>query len=37
VAEHGAEVIVLDDPACTALLGSFIATHPELWDEDIGR
>jgi creatinine deaminase len=37
VAAHGAEVIVLDDPECTDLLGSFIAAHPELWDEDIGR
>jgi creatinine deaminase len=33
---HGAEVIVLDDPECTDLLGSFIADHPELWNEDIG-
>ena len=36
VAEHGAEVIVLDDPACIELLGTFIAEHPELWNEDIG-
>jgi cytosine/creatinine deaminase len=34
--ELGVEVVVLDDPACTALLGEFIAAHPELWDEDIG-
>jgi cytosine deaminase len=37
LAELGTEVIVLDDPECTALLGDFIAAHPELWDEDIGR
>ena len=37
LAELGVEVIVLDDPECTALLGDFIAAHPELWDEDIGR
>jgi cytosine deaminase len=37
VAAHGAEVIVLDDAECIDLLGSFIAEHPELWDEDIGR
>lgn len=36
VAEHGAEVVALDDPECTALLGTFIAEHPELWYEDIG-
>jgi cytosine deaminase len=37
LAELGVEVVVLDDPECTALLGGFIAAHPELWDEDIGR
>jgi creatinine deaminase len=36
VAEHGTEVIVLNDRACTELLGSFIADHSELWHEDIG-
>ncbi|HEY1828660.1 MAG TPA: nucleoside deaminase [Acidimicrobiales bacterium] len=36
VAEHGCEVLLLDDPECTDLLGSFIAQHPELWHEDIG-
>jgi cytosine deaminase len=37
VAEHGCEVVELDDPDCIALLGTFIADHPELWHEDIGR
>ena len=37
VAEHGCEVVQLDDPECIELLGTFIASHPELWDEDIGR
>jgi cytosine/creatinine deaminase len=37
LAEHGVEVIVLDDRICTELLGSFIAARPELWGEDIGR
>jgi cytosine/creatinine deaminase len=37
LAELGVEVVVLDDPECTALLADFIAAHPELWDEDIGR
>jgi cytosine deaminase len=35
--ELGVEVVHLADPACTALLGSFIAERPELWHEDIGR
>lgn len=37
VAAHGAEVVVLNDPECIHLLGSFITEHPELWNEDIGR
>jgi cytosine deaminase len=36
VAEHGAKIIVLNDPTCTELLGTFIADHPDLWHEDIG-
>jgi cytosine deaminase len=36
LAELGVEVQVLDDVACTELLGSFIEAHPELWHEDIG-
>jgi creatinine deaminase len=36
VAEHGTEVIILDDLACIELLGTFIEAHPELWHEDIG-
>jgi len=36
LAEHGVEVVVLDDPACAELMGDFIATHPHLWHEDIG-
>ncbi|HWE66333.1 MAG TPA: nucleoside deaminase [Acidimicrobiales bacterium] len=35
-AEHGAEVIELHDAECTALLGTFIADHHDLWFEDIG-
>jgi len=34
--ELGVEIIVLDDPACTELLATFIHDHPELWHEDIG-
>jgi creatinine deaminase len=36
VAEHGTEVIALNDPECIDLLGTFIAAYPELWNEDIG-
>ena len=31
------EVIVLDDPTCVELLGTFIHDHAELWNEDIGE
>jgi len=34
--ELGVEIVVLDDQRCRTLLGTFIAAHPELWDEDIG-
>ncbi|MGW8603654.1 nucleoside deaminase [Streptomyces sp. NPDC055893] len=36
LAGHGVEVLVLDDPACTALMREFIAEQPALWNEDIG-
>jgi cytosine/creatinine deaminase len=35
-AEHGAAIVLLNDPECVALLGTFIAEHPDLWHEDIG-
>jgi len=34
---RGVEVIVLNDAECTALMTTFIAEHPELWNEDIGE
>src|SRR6476661_4405788 len=37
VRSRGIELTVLDDPRCVDLMRSFIAAHPELWDEDIGR
>ncbi|HEY8300762.1 MAG TPA: nucleoside deaminase [Jatrophihabitans sp.] len=37
LAEHGVEVIVLDDPECVQLLGKFVSAHPEVWNEDIGE
>jgi creatinine deaminase len=36
LAEHGVQVTILDDPRCVALMEEFIATNPELWNEDIG-
>jgi creatinine deaminase len=37
VREHGATVVELHDPECTQLLGTFIAEHPDVWFEDIGK
>ncbi|MFF9125750.1 nucleoside deaminase [Streptomyces sp. NPDC014889] len=36
LAEHGVEVVVLDDAECVALMRDFIGKHPDLWNEDIG-
>jgi cytosine/creatinine deaminase len=35
--EHGIEVVNLDLPECVEMMRSFIAEHPQLWNEDIGR
>ncbi|MCZ2815078.1 nucleoside deaminase [Modestobacter sp. VKM Ac-2984] len=37
LAEHGVEVVVLDDPGCVDLMTDFIAAQPALWNEDIGE
>src|SRR4051812_36005147 len=34
---HGVEVTDLDLPECVQMMQEFIAKHPELWNEDIGR
>lgn len=34
---HGVEVIDLDLSECRQMMADFIARHPELWNEDIGR
>lgn len=34
---HGVEVIDLDLPECVEMMQHFIAAHPALWNEDIGR
>lgn len=36
LAEHGVEVVLLDDPACVAMMTDFITAQPGLWNEDIG-
>jgi cytosine deaminase len=36
LAEHGVEVVILDDPECTTLMRDFIKDNPALWNEDIG-
>jgi cytosine/creatinine deaminase len=35
--ENGVEVIDLDNQDCRQLLESYIAEHPEIWNEDIGE
>ncbi len=34
---RGVSVSVLDDPGCATLMGSFIAGHSDLWNEDVGN
>jgi len=36
IVQSGAEVVVLDDPRCIAMMEAFIAANPALWNEDIG-
>ena len=35
--ESGVTVVDLDSGECAELLHSFIAAHPEIWNEDIGE
>ncbi|MEU9101031.1 nucleoside deaminase [Streptomyces sp. NPDC048361] len=37
LAEHGVEIVVLDDQECVAMMTEFIAEHRALWNEDIGE
>lgn len=34
--EHGVEVVNLDSAECAELMRTFIAAHPDVWNEDIG-
>jgi creatinine deaminase len=36
LAEHGVDVVLLDDPECVELMTTFIKERPDLWNEDIG-
>ncbi|MET7619869.1 nucleoside deaminase [Streptomyces sp. NPDC005408] len=36
LAEHGVEIVLLDDAECRTLMEDFIKDRPELWSEDIG-
>ena len=35
--ENGVEVMDLASPECISLLADYIASHPEIWNEDIGE
>ncbi|MFE5894072.1 nucleoside deaminase [Streptomyces sp. NPDC056468] len=37
LAEHGVEIVLLDDPECIAMMRDFIRNNPALWNEDIGE
>ena len=34
---RGVELVILDNAECIALMESFVAARPELWNEDIGE
>lgn len=36
LAEHGVDIVVLDDPTCISMMETFIREQPGLWNEDIG-
>ncbi|MFS8204818.1 nucleoside deaminase [Streptomyces sp. CWNU-52B] len=37
LAEHGVEIVLLDDAACVSLMRDFVRNNPALWNEDIGE
>lgn len=37
VRSRGVELTIIDNVECVELMRSFIAAHPELWNEDIGE
>ena len=36
LAEHGTDVVVLNDPDLIAMMADYIRLNPEVWNEDIG-
>jgi creatinine deaminase len=36
LADHGVEIVLLDDPGCVAAMREFQERFPEVWSEDIG-
>jgi cytosine deaminase len=36
LANHGVEVVLLDDERCTAVMHEFQERYPQVWSEDIG-
>ena len=37
LAEHGVEIVLLDDPECIEMMRDFEAAQPDAWAEDIGE
>ncbi|MFD6291717.1 nucleoside deaminase [Streptomyces sp. NPDC060205] len=37
LAEHGVEIVLLDDAECVAMMRDFVKENPALWNEDIGE
>lgn len=37
LAEHGVEIVLLDDAECVRLMSGFVRERPALWREDIGE
>jgi creatinine deaminase len=37
LAEHGTEVVVVNDPDLIAMMADYIRVNPEVWNEDIGE
>ena len=35
--DHGVRVVDLNSSECVALLSDYIASHPDVWNEDIGE
>ncbi len=33
---HGVDIVLLEDPACVAVMTEFQQRYPEIWSEDIG-